>query len=133
MKIQTRHIIPHPKPPELYSPNRLAYSDPVRKSEMGTQAGGPLREETFYVQGTPHRSVACSTGEDKENTQQASCSARSVGIGPGQFDCEGNNPQHDSGCSTLRSDGKQQIQLSQMQNDSQSQINATASSARNVL
>ena len=111
---------------------QTSYSDPVRKSEMGTQAGGPLREETFYVQGTPHKSVACSTDEDKENTQQAPCSARSVGIGPDQFDCEGNNPQNDSGCSTLRSDEKQQVPLSQMQHDNQLQISATTSPDRNV-
>ena len=109
-----------------------SYSDPVRKSEMETQAGGPLREETFYVQGTPHRSVACSTDEDKENTQQAPSTARSVGIGPDQFDCGGNNPQNDSGYSTLRYDGIQQVQLSQTQQDSQSQISATTSSDRNV-
>ena len=100
---------------------QTSYSDPVRKSEMGTQAGGPLREETFYVQDTPHKSVACSTDEDKENTQQAPCSTRSAGIGPDQFDCEGNNPQNYSGCSTLRSDEKQQVPLSQMQHDNQLQ------------
>ena len=112
---------------------QTSYSDPIRKSEMGTQTGGPLREETFYVQGTPHRSVACSTDEDKENTQQATPSARSVGIGPDQFDCGGtNNPQNDSGCSTLRSDGKQQAPLSQMQHDSQSQTSAAPSSDRNI-
>ena len=111
---------------------QTSYSDPVRKSEMGTQAGGPLREETFYVQGTPHRSVACSTDEDKENAQQEPSTARSVGIGPDQFDCSGNNPQNDSGCSAQRSDGKQQVQLSQTQQDSQSQLSATTSSDRNV-
>ncbi len=92
-----------------------AYSDPVKKSDMGTQAGGPNREETFYVSGTPHRSIACSTEEDKNsvhngalgNANSVGTGTASVGTGPttprGTMD---NNSQlnQDSGFSTLPPD-----------------------------
>ena len=123
-----------PRTSRTLQTEQTSYSDPVRKSEMGTQAGGPIREETFYVQGTPHRSVACSTDEDKQNTQRALGGVHSVGIGPEQLTKEDSNPQKESGYSTIRSDGgsNQNKQVSTQNRDNQSQISNTSPSDRNV-
>ena len=123
-----------PRTSRTLQTEQTSYSDPIRKCEMGTQAGGPVREETFYVQGTPHRSVACSTDEDKQSTQRAPPSVHSVGIGPEELTQEGNNPQENSRFFTIKSDGaSNQNQVFSSQNqDNQSQISATSSPDRNV-